>query len=200
MKIVGLTGVAGSGKSEAGRIFERLGAKVIDADKIARNIYEEEGLTDKLRAMLDAEQTARVFEDGAQINRRALRLLISEDPVLKRKLDELTHGAIMKKIGGLVAAAMADGAELTVVEAALIFGYGFERFFDKIIVVTANEEEIVKRIAARDGVSEDEARKLVQMQGPQSALAFKADFVADNAGSVDALSAKIENIYAQLLN
>ncbi len=198
--IVGITGAAGSGKSEVSRVFQELGAFVIDADDIARSIATSEEVLSKLQSALGPEHWQRVVQEDGSIDRKALRRLISEDGQAQQILNSITHPLIAERIASmLLHAADSSKSGIAAVEAALIFGSGFEQMFDRIILVSAPIEKCQMRIATRDGVSLDDAAKLLMAQGKTLKLALSgADLVIENSGSLEELREKAVDTWKEI--
>ena len=191
--------MAGSGKSEVAKIFEGLGAYVIDADDIARAVADDPEVLTQLRFSLGEDRWQSVLDSSGNLDRKALRKLISEDAQAQQLLNSITHPKIASEIASRLVKASEAGIKIAVVEAALIFGSGFESMFDRIVLVSSPVEKCQLRIANRDRVSLDDAGKLLKAQSKTLRLALHgADLVIENSGSIDDLRKEAVSIWKEL--
>jgi len=184
LKVLGLTGGIGSGKSEVARVLRSVGIPVIDADDVARAQMRRG--TPVFDAVIAEFGPAVVGADG-EVDRRALAGRAFADPATLARLNALTHGPVMAEVGRRLAVLREAGQMVAVVEAALIVEGGLDRALDGLIVVTAPEEARVRRVAARDGVAEAEVRARCAAQASDEDRAARATLVVRNDGSLDDL-------------
>jgi dephospho-CoA kinase len=209
---VGLTGGLGSGKSTAARRFAELGAHVLYADEIGRNLMQPgEAVYEQIVERFGPE----VVADGGQLNRAALgRIAFGEGRV--EELNAIVHPATIARQSELIAEIGAKGPDaVVIVESALVFETrhggqeGFQRRFDRIILVRASEETRVARFVARlsGGAVLDEAarRELEQdarlrmgQQLDDDWKAARSDYVLWNDGPVEALMAEVDTLWPVL--
>lgn len=195
MKVVGLTGGVATGKSTVARLFEAWGARVIDADRVAREVVEPG--TPGLRDIVERFGADALGADG-RLDRAAMRRRIASDPEAKRALEAITHPAILGTVAQRLAAWAAEGVSLAVVEAALMVETGSYRGYAELVVVTCDPELQVRRVMARDHVSEDDARALLRAQLPLSAKEAVATHVIRNDGDRDALERRAREVFDAL--
>jgi dephospho-CoA kinase len=176
---VGLTGGIASGKSTVARVFAELGAHVIDADAVARDLVPPGSPA--------LAQVAKVFgtrvlrPDGA-LDRAALGAIVFADDEKRRTLEDILHPPILEEIDRRVAELERSGTVGTVVvDAALILELGLQARYDAVVVVWATPEQQEQRLVRRDGISTEEARRRIAAQMPLAQKRLRADFVVDNS-------------------
>ena len=192
---IGLTGGVASGKSLVASILRGLGATVVDADQIAREVVAPGG---PAYAEIVREFGPGVVGPDGALDRKALARRIFADAGARRRLNALTHPHIhrlMQAEGARLAAA--PGVDVIVFDVPLLLdttdGRALE--LDGIAVVTAPDEVRLDRIVARDGVSRDEARQRIDAQVPLEEKVARADWVIDNGGSSAATRAQVEQLW-----
>ena len=187
-KVIGLTGQIGSGKSLAASILKEMGAVVIDADALARQVVEPgRPAYEEIRTAFGPDY---LLPEGA-LDRQALAKLVFSDEEARRRLNEITHPRIREEAERLIAQYRAEGRELIVLEAALLIGSGFTDMLDEIWLITAPAEQIYDRLAKRDGLSEGEIASRLSSQLPPEIQAAAAHRVIVNDGSAQNLREKL---------
>lgn len=187
--LIGLTGNIATGKSAAASVFEKLGARVIDADKVVHNLYAH-NLGVKLKILL-AFGLAPIDFFHLNINRHKLAQIVFNDKKQMQKLESIVWPYVDKEI-----ARLAKGNGITIVEAALLFESGMDRNMDKTIMVCADKKLQLKRILKRNKeLSKDDALKRINIQMPQNEKAKKADYVISNNGSLSNLEKQVRKIW-----
>lgn len=184
MKVVGLTGGIGTGKSTVAAILAEQGVAVLDADQVARQIVEPG--TEALAQIVEAFG-AQILQPDGSLDRAAMRQKISHDREAKQTLEQITHPAIGAAIVRSLAQLAADGAPLAVVEAALMVETGSYRRYPELIVVTTSEALQLQRVLARDGVRDEDARALIASQMPMADKEAVATYVIHNEGTLASL-------------
>lgn len=173
--IVGLTGGIATGKSLVSTEFKRLGAIVIDADVIAREIVEPGKPAYKEIAETFGK---KVLNPDGSINRKALGDIVFCDKGELAKLNRITHPEIRRRIREEVAKAGKD--ELVVVDIALLIEMGFKDEVDSIIVVWADEDKQIERMLKRNNLTREEALHRLSCQIPVKDKLVYADYVIEN--------------------
>ncbi|MBN1291660.1 MAG: dephospho-CoA kinase [Candidatus Latescibacteria bacterium] len=179
--ILGITGCPGSGKSLLAAELAHQGWQLIDADKIGRAVVEYN------RAVLDALAVAfgsDIIDTDGKLRRRLLgqRAFMNADSI--KKLNDIVHPILIDDLKSDVSSLRSSG-ENGVVDCALIFEWGIEKFFDRIICVAADEKLRKRRIMKRDNRSEEETEKIFSAQLPEIEKIQKADIVVKNDDSVN---------------
>lgn len=199
MRLVGLTGGIGSGKSTVATILAEHGCDVIDADRIAREVVEPG--QPALGELAERFGRSILTEDG-RLDRSALAGLAFADDVARAELDRITHPHIAARIAESVARLAASeepGApRVVVVDHPLLVETGQAARFEDVVVVLAPVELRVARLRER-GMDEADARRRVAVQADDAARRAVATHIVDNAGDLDALRARVAEVHADLL-
>lgn len=186
---VAVTGILGSGKTTVSKIFKKMGVTVISCDEIVRKLLEKKEIIEKVR---------RIFGDtvikNGKINKKKVREIIFENQEYRKKLENLIHPLVFKKIKETLDRRKKQG--IIVLEIPLLFETKSEKLFDKIIVVKAPEEEIKKRLSKK--YSEEEIEKIWESQLPLNYKEKKADYVIDNSGSFSMTEKQVKEIMNSL--
>jgi dephospho-CoA kinase len=195
MRIYGLTGGTGSGKSEAARRFEMRGIPVIDADAIGHEVIAPGGAAEK--AVIQAFGPG-IVTDGA-VDRAKLGARVFSDTAARQQLNAIVHPAIAFEIAMRCAALADQGHDAVIVDAALIAeNRRKEDYLSGLMVVTCPAEERVRRLVAHRGIEEAEARRRIAAQTPPEEKLALADWVIDNSGTKEALHARVDAIAGEL--
>ena len=176
--LIGLTGGIASGKSLVAEELKKLGAYLIDADEIAREVVKI-----GLPAYKDIvkEFGEGILNPDKTINRKALGKVVFSNPEIRKRLEQITHPRIRKKIEAEISAIKAKNPKaVIVVDAALLIEGGLYKKMDKVIVVYADEETQIKRLTERDGLTIKEAQNRISSQMPLKEKRKHADFVIEN--------------------
>lgn len=180
--VVGVTGGIGSGKSEVCSVFRQMGALVLSADAIAREIINtHETVKRKIQRMFGH----CVYSRNGALDRKRVAALIFNDEALKKKLDDIVHPYVLQNLQQRIRST--GSKRIVVVEAALIYEAHAEDLFDVVVVVHAAEGVRIQRISKRDGISRGEARLRIQSQLPSEEKTARADLVIRNEGRLDLL-------------
>lgn len=196
MITIGLTGGIATGKSTVARILrEELNVPVIDADRVSRDVVSTG--SPGLAALVQAFGPEILSPDGA-LDRKALGRLVVADAVARRKLEGLTHPLIREEIEARLTALESGGAAVAVVEAALMVETGSFRLYDQLIVVTCRPETQLKRLMARENLSEDQAKQWLATQLPLARKEAVASCVIRNDGALEALPALVHQAWESI--
>jgi dephospho-CoA kinase len=193
---VGLTGGIASGKSTVGRMFGELGCKVIDSDRITRQLFEP---GTPVNAAVAEAFGPRVLASDRSIDRSVLAELVFQNPDLRQKLNSIVHPAIYQRQAEFLAqAAAADSRAIGIVEAALIVEVGSYRNYDKLIVVTCSPKIQRERLRERSGLTPEQIESRIASQMPMEEKVKVADFVIDNSGDIGKTRQQVDDVYRQL--
>lgn len=196
MITVGITGRSGCGKSTVTACFAARGVPVADADQISRQVLQPGS---PVLAQLAARFGSDILSGEGVLDRRLLADRAFATPEGKADLDAITHPAIVRRIEAARQAAQAAGSPLFVIDGAVLVGSVIDGIWDRLIVVTAPYEVSVARIVARDGIRPEMARRRLDAQLPEAALAARADFLLANDGTQEQLRRQAGALAARLL-
>jgi dephospho-CoA kinase len=193
MIVVGLTGSIGMGKTETGRMFERLGVPVFDADKAVHQLYGPDG------AAVDPIEAAfpGVVVDGA-VDRVALAARVLGDEAAVRRLEAIVHPLVQEMRARFLETAREEGRDLVVVDIPLLFETGGETRVDRTVVVSAPPAVQRQRVLARPGMTEAKFQAILARQMPDEEKRKRADFVVDSSVGLDHAFAQVKRIVANL--
>lgn len=195
--VVGLTGGIASGKSTVARLLGELGARVVDADQLARRVVESG--SPALREIVAAFGPEVVAPDGA-LDRKRLGERVFSDEEARRRLEQITHPRIAAAFAAEVMRAAADGVEVLVYEAALLVESGAHEAVERLVVVAAPPAVQIQRVGARDGLDEAAARLRLDAQASMEDKIAAADHVLVNDGTPEDLERKVRALWEELLH
>jgi dephospho-CoA kinase len=195
LKLIGLTGGIGSGKSTVARLIAERGVPVIDADGLAREVVApgQPALAD-----IAAAWPQVIAADGT-LDRKRLGALVFADPAARRQLEAITHPRIKALATARIQTLAEEGHKLAFYEASLLVESGQYRAYDGLVVVRASVENQLRRAMARDGFTEAEARVRIAAQAPLEEKLRFATAVIDNDGDPDATRAQVNALVDELL-
>ncbi|MCM8780746.1 MAG: dephospho-CoA kinase [Candidatus Omnitrophica bacterium] len=190
--VIGITGSFGSGKTTVAKMFKRLGAKIVDADRIAHQLIRPQ--TRIYRKIID------VFGDGIiakqrNIDRKKLAKIVFNDRNLLQRLNKIVHPEIIKSIKKEIKR-IPKG--VIVLDAPLLIEAGLKSIVDKIIVVNINSKIQMQRLLKKTASERDDIIKRIRAQVPLSVKIRQADFVIDNSGKINQTEKQIKKIWRLL--
>ena len=192
MKIIGLTGGIGSGKSKALAFFKEKGIPCYQADKAGHRVLnEDKDVIEKVKAHFGANLYT---EKG--LDRKSIGAYVFENPEALAYLNSIVHPAVRKDFKEFI---QDQQAPFVISEVAILFENGGQAQYDKIILITAPELLRIKRVQERDQVSEEEIRARIKKQWPDSKKASLADYVVTNAADWSTTETELQKIYEDLL-
>jgi dephospho-CoA kinase len=193
---VGLTGNIASGKSSVTNIWRHLGARVVDADELARRAVEPG--TEALRA-IEARWGSRVLDSDGRLDRGALGEIVFRDVEARRALEAIVHPAVARLRDEEHRAAEAAGESLVVSDIPLLYEVGMEEDFDAIVLVDAPEATRRERLVRDRGLPPDVADRMMASQMPAAEKRARADHVIDNSGSLADLEIVARDVWTRLV-
>ena len=194
--LVGLTGGIATGKSTVAETLRRLGAEVIDADQLARDVVApgEPALAEIVREFGDVRNA-----DGS-LDRKKLGGIVFNDTARRKRLEAITHPAIRERFVARVAELAARGYEgLVFFDAPVMIESGNYRNMDRLVVVFTDAATQRARLMTRDGMAAAEATSRIATQMPVIDKAKLADYVIDNTGDRAATAARTREVFDALL-
>ncbi|MEW5981617.1 MAG: dephospho-CoA kinase [Acidobacteriota bacterium] len=195
MLTVALTGGIGTGKSVALTRFRELGAPVIEADAIAHEVLAP--------GTPGAEAVRRRFGPGVMhadgsVDRRKLARVVFADEAARQDLEAIVHPDVRRRLAEWVAARARAGARLAIVEIPLLFEIGREAEFDAIVVTACDEAEQIRRVMARDGLTEADVRRRLSAQWPLDEKVKRAHFVIPTHGRREDTLSRVDAVWGEL--
>lgn len=194
---LGLTGGIGSGKSTVAGILDGLGADVIDADQVSRDVYEPE--SDGFTAVVDTFGASVIGTDG-KIDRRALGELVFTDDSARRRLENAVWPVMEREFRRRFTLADQAGAEVVCLEAAVLIEAKWNTLVDEVWVVAAPAAQVINRLLDRDGLTEQQVNDRLRAQLPVSQKIKIASVVINNDGSTDHLRESVILAWSELLD
>jgi len=195
LRIIGVTGGIGSGKSTVARILRDLGAKIIDADKIAREVTAKG--EPALNELVDYFGPEILNKDG-DLNRKYLADIVFNDKEKLEKLNEITHKHIIERIINEVNKLKEEGKQdLVVLDVPIPVEHGFLDIVEEVWVVKADKETRIKRIMERNKVSFEEAERRIEAQKSEDEYLRIASKIIENNGTLEELENTVAKLYIQ---
>ena len=197
MKVIGLTGGIGAGKSTAAAIIREEGLPVIDADAASREItsFGSPALAD-IAAAFGSE-----YVKEGNLDRKALAALVFADPDALARLEAIITDKVAAGIEATIKKLREEGkTPLIFIDAPLLFECGLDAITDENWLVTAAKEVRLQRVAARDGLAAEEIEGRIRSQMPEEEKARRSQVVFDNSGAVENLREAILNQLERIRN
>lgn len=199
MPVIGLTGNIGSGKSSVARLLRELGAKVVDADQVAREVV--------LPGAPALAELTRVFgpdilDAAGSLDRKKMGDVVFADPSARARLNQITHPRIKEAIDRVIASFRQDPyaaspAGVLVIEAPLLIEVGLDRQVDEIWVVKVDEDKQIERLVERDDLDPVDVVKRIDAQLPQAEKLKYAKRVIDNSGDFTDTKKQVEKYWVE---
>ena len=192
MLVIGLTGSIGTGKSEAARQLEALGASIISADQVGHEAYtpNTEAWEQVVVAFGDD-----ILQEGGEIDRKKLGGVVFSDPGQLDRLNQIMHPRMARMVSDKIEVLRGQGVGVVVVEAALLFEAGWDSLVEEVWVTDSPEEIVIERLKQRNGMSEEEARKRISSQMDRFERLERSDAVIDNSGDMAGLESAIKELW-----
>jgi dephospho-CoA kinase len=194
MKLVGLTGGAGSGKSTVAGMLGELGAVVVDADEATHAVYEPG--TPGFDAVV--REFGQEFVSEGRIDRGKLGQLVFNDDDARKRLNAIVHPLVREWMARQTAEAVERGAEIVIQDVPLIFENSLQGLFSQVILVYVPEEVQVERLVTGRGFTPERARSVINAQMPIEAKRGLAQFVVNNGGSREETRGQVEAVWKEI--
>jgi dephospho-CoA kinase len=197
VKLVGLTGGIASGKSTVAAMLRELGAKIINADDLARVIVQpgKEAWKEVVAAF-----GPEILRPDRTIDREKLRKIIFEDGEARKRLDSITHPRIRALAQARAQELAAKGAAVVIYEAPLLFENGAHSWLRPVVLVACDGAAQRARLRGRDRLSETEIEQHLKAQMPLSEKRALADFVIENDGDLEDLKKQVKEVWTKLVS
>ncbi|MEP3074351.1 dephospho-CoA kinase [Maricaulis sp.] len=194
MKIIGLTGSIGMGKSATARLFREAGIPVFDSDACVHALYDAGGAA---VGPVEAAFPGSLAEDGS-IDRARLSRQLNEDPDGFARLEAIVHPLVGEARQHFLDAARKDGADIVILDVPLLFETGGHEHVDAVIAVHAPHHVRRERVLQRPGMTEDKLAAIIARQTPDSVKLEKADYIVETSGGFDDARQQVGKIIAAL--
>ena len=193
---VGITGGIGSGKPTVCQIFEKLGVPVYYADQRAKELMEDDK---QLASDIRREFGDEVYDAEGHLQRKLLAEMVFSNEEKLLKLNSLVHPAVFRDNQSWNEVLAKKGYPYTLKEAALLVETGSYLMLDKMIVVSAPEEDRIKRVMERDGVTAEQVKARIKAQMPEEQKVKYADYIIFNDLIME-LVPQVTKIHIDLMN
>jgi dephospho-CoA kinase len=194
VKIIGLTGSIGMGKSATARLFREAGIPVFDSDACVHALYDAGGAA---VGPVEAAFPGSLAEDGS-IDRARLSRQLNDDPDGFARLEAIVHPLVAEARQHFLDAARKDGADIVILDVPLLFETGGHEHVDAVIAVHAPHDVRRERVLQRPGMTEDKLTAIIARQTPDSVKLEKADYIVETSGGFDDARQQVGKIIAAL--
>ena len=194
--LVGLTGGMGSGKSLAASYFKALGAQIIDADRISRELVAPGKPAWK---EIIEEFGSNVLNPDQTLNRKQIAAIVFNDESKRKKLEDIIHPRVIVEERRLYEKYRQKNSRvLAVIDAALLIESGNYKNVDKVIVVQCGKEEQIRRVMERDGTARSEVENRLNSQMPLEEKVVFGDYILRNDDTRESLKSQVGELYRNL--
>ena len=195
MKVIGLTGGIGSGKSTVSRFLSELGAVVLDADKVGHEAYQPG--TETWKEVVAAFGQDIIGADES-IDRKKLGAIVFGDPAALERLNKIMHPRMYDLMAARIEEYRRQGVKVVVLEAAILLEAGWTPLVDEIWVTVASEPTVVRRVRERTDLPQEQIRSRIRSQLSNEERKKQASVVISNDGDLHELRAKVEELWERL--
>ena len=194
MIVIGLTGGIGTGKSEVARIFQELGAVLINADQIGHQAYNPHSEIWQEVVKAFGEE---ILQPSGEIDRKKLGSIVFADPDQLTRLNQIMHPRMARMVARQIQELGEQGADVVVVEAALLVEAGWDSLVGEVWSTESPEDLVIKRLQSRSGLSQEEAKKRIDSQMSAEERKSRSQVVVDNSGDLVDLERVVRSIWDQ---
>lgn len=193
--VLGLTGGIATGKSTADEFFKKKNIPIIDSDKIAHNIMN---VGKPAWKQVKNAFGQNYLNQDQTVNRKKLGELVFNNSAELKKLNDITHPLIYQEIQEKIKAEKDKGTPLVIVDAPILFETGGQSYCDKTLVITLPKDLQIKRLMERNNLTRDEALSRIKSQMLLDQKEKLATYVVDNAGTIEELESKLEQLLKEI--
>jgi len=195
MKVIGLTGGIGSGKSTVSQFLAELGAVIVDADRVGHEAFKPD--TDVWREVV-AAFGRQILTPNGDVDREKLGETVFANPESLLRLNQITHPRIYEMVRVQLEEYRRQGVSVVVLEAPLLIEAGWSSLVDEVWVTAAPEPTVLRRLKERPGLSEQQSLARIHAQLPSEERIKHADVVINNDGDLDELRVKVKRLWQAL--
>jgi dephospho-CoA kinase len=195
VKLIGLTGGIASGKTTVAKILKRLGAAIVDADALSREVVEPG--RDAWNEIVAAFGRA-VLQPDQSLDRPKLRATIFNNPDARKKLESIIHPRVRALAEERIAQHHAAGYEIVVYEVPLLFEGKLHEWLRPVVLVACGVDVQRRRLQQRDRLSAEEAQKHIDAQMSLDEKRRLADYVIENDGNLEDLERQVQAIFTRI--
>lgn len=192
---IGLTGSIACGKSTVSRMLAERGARIIDADVLAREVVRPGEAAWSLIVDYFGQD---ILLSDRQIDRTKLGQIVFTDEEARRVLNGIVHPAVRSRMRELADEAEQEGVRLIVLDIPLLYESKLEHMVDQVVVVSCTEEQQLARLLARNGFSDEDARSRIASQMPIAEKVARAHHVIDNSGTLIETERQVDELVERL--
>lgn len=196
MLVVGLTGGVATGKSIVANHLRQLGAPIVDADRLAREVVEPgEPALEQIKASFGPE----VIDAQGRLDRKKLGQIVFQDAKARKTLEDILHPLIRERMHQELKRLEESGQKIAVCDIPLLYESRHSlKIVDKVVVVYAPKEAQKARLMERDGLTSEEADLRIAAQLPTEDKVAKADYVIDNSSGTASTLRQVERVWKEL--
>lgn len=191
--ILGLTGGIASGKSTVSNIFKKYGIYIADADKIAKELGNRKDVIDEIGEKI----SKTVIDENGIVDRAKLKEIVFSDKSKLEILNKIYHPKIREEFKKIKLNSSKN--DIIIFDVPLLFETGMYTLCDKKILVYVNEDIQIERLIARDGITKELAKKIIDSQMSLDEKKSKSDILIENNDSLEELEKKVEMVYKKIL-
>ena len=195
MKVIGLTGGIGSGKSTVSRFLAELGATVIDADKVGHEAFKP---NTKLWREVVAAFGKRILTPGGDIDREKLGKIVFSNSESLSRLNQIMHPRMYDMVKAQLEGYRRQGVDVVVLEAALLIEASWTSLADEVWVTLGSETTVLRRLKERGGLSEQQALARIHSQMSNEERLSYANVAINNDGDLSRLKTRVEELWHKL--
>jgi len=195
VKVIGLTGGIATGKSTVASLLSELGARIIDADELAREVVKpgREAWQDIVEAF-----GTEILREDKTIDREKLRKIVFRDPMARKRLESITHPRIRTLAQQRIQKLAAEGARIVIYEAPLLFENQVHLWLRPVILVACDLATQKHRLRERDRLDEEEIQQHLKAQMSLEEKRKLADFIIENSGDLEELRRQVQEVWEKI--
>ncbi len=195
MKVIGLTGGIGSGKSTVSQCLAELGAVILDADKVGHEAFMPD--TEAWHEVV-AAFGRQVIAPGGEIDRKKLGEIVFSQPESLSRLNQIMHPRMYDMMKTRIEEYRRQGVDVVVIEAAILIEANWTPLVDEVWVTVAREAAVLERLKLQRGLAEEQILARIHSQLSAEERGKHADVVINNDGDLDEMKAKVKELWERL--